>query len=385
MTRDVVAAQRVLSQLLTDVQSRRAWERDPRGFAARLLRGSDEIDMIAGLSSEGVAAAAMHLDVKRVTSGRKKSDHEPPHTEPQAISPGLQIETNFERPRPRPAAMAPLVGVGFWPDLFQAMLNEGVEVNVWEHRIDDYLGPSSRSRLYSRIGDSAVVIHSVDLSLGSPEATADKEILSHMRLALAATGAHELSDHLGFTRVKGKSLGHFEPVWRVEESMRLMADNIDRLQGELGVRIVLENIAPSFDPGGEMTVAAFLNELVAHTGCGILLDITNLTLNERNGFCDAAGELAALDLDAVVGIHLAGGGEVDGFYYDAHAFPVTDEDILWLEQLLPYMPNCRSIVIERDGRREEISELIADLQRVRAAIHRTVASTGPGNAHDRTV
>lgn len=367
--RDVIAAQRVLTQLLTDVQSRRAWERDPRGFAVKLLSGSDEIDMIANLSKGGIAAAAMHLDVKRVLSWQKTSVHEP--IDSKEIHHGPHIAASSVRAISLDAPVTQLVGLGYWPGLFQAMSKERPKVDVWEHRIDDYLDPPSLERLFSIIADAAVVVHSVDLSLGSPEATADKAVLSNMRSVLTATGAHELSDHLGFTRVSGRSLGHFEPIWRVEESLRLIAHNIARLQDALGVRIALENIACTFDTGGEMTTAEFLNELVRRTGCGVLLDITNLTLNERNGFCDAARELAILDLDAVVGIHLAGGAEVDGLSYDAHAFPVPDEDIVWLERLLPDLPNCRSIVIERDGRQEEISELVGDLRRVRAVLRRT--------------
>ena len=374
MTRDIVAAQRVLTQLLTDVQSRRAWELDPRGFAVGHLSGSDEIDMIASLSSPGIGAAAMHLDMKRITSRQKTPTHEPPYFEQQKLDQAPQTAAAFTRPIPLAVPMKPLVGLGYWPGLFQAMSNERATVEVWEHRIDDYLDPSSLDTLCSRVRDSAVVVHSVDLSLGSPEATHDKEILRNMRSVLRATGVQELSDHLGFTRVAGRSLGHFEPIWRVEESMRLIAHNVDRLQDALGVRIALENIASTFDLGGEMTIAEFLNELVTQTGCGVLLDITNLMLNERNGFCDTARELAVLDLDAVVGIHLAGGAEVDGLSYDAHSFPIPDEDIMWLERLLPDLPNCRSVVIERDGRRDEISEVVADLRRVRAAIRGMTAS-----------
>jgi uncharacterized protein (UPF0276 family) len=205
-----------------------------------------------------------------------------------------------------------------------------------------------------------------------------------MRAVLTATGAQELSDHLGFTRVAEGSLGHFEPIWRVEEVITLMASNIERIQDAVGRRIAVENIASTFDPGGEMTVAEFLNELVIRTGCSILLDITNLTLSERNGFCNTARELAVLNLDAVTGIHLAGGAEVDGLYYDAHAFPVSDEDIAWLERLLPNLPNCHSVVIERDGRRDEISEITADLGRVRAALQIGVASGSLANARVRT-
>jgi uncharacterized protein (UPF0276 family) len=241
---------------------------------------------------------------------------------------------------------------------------------VWELRIDDFLDPASFDRLLSTMAQATVVIHSVDLSVGSPEATTDARILGNMRCLLKAVGASELSDHLGFTRVAGVSLGHFQPIWRTQEALDLIAENIMRLQDSLDVRIALENIAPLFDPGGEMTVAEFLNELVLRTGCGILLDITNLTLTERNGYCDSAKEIAILNLDAGVGVHLAGGTEFAGLAYDAHAFPVPDSDIAWLERILPHLRKCRSVVVERDGRREEVSEVAADLQRVRMAVRR---------------
>jgi uncharacterized protein (UPF0276 family) len=386
MARNVVEVQCLVAELLTDVQSRRAWERDPRGFATRRLSGSAEIDMIAGLSRAGIAAAALHLDLKRVTSHGRILAHESPRSKIQEVDHfPQQIAAAAPQYMPARLSQVPLVGLGYWPGLFHALADQRGAVDLWEHRIDDYLEQSSFEELDALIGESPIAIHSVDLSLGSPQATSEQWLLDHMRSVLTRTRVQELSDHLGFTRVAGRRLGHFEPIWRVEESACLMAGNILRLQDALRVRIAVENIAPTFDPGGEMTTAEFLNELVLRTGCGVLLDISNLTLNERNGFCDAENELAILDLNAVVGIHLAGGAEVEGLSYDAHAFPVPDVDIMWLERLLPNLPNCRSVVIERDGRRDEVSEVIADLQRVRAALQTAARSGSHESARGQTV
>ena len=366
MKRDVVGAQRLLSRLLTDVQARRAWLRDPAGFARDQIDGAAEVDMIANLSPVGIEAAAMHLDMKRVGVQRKARHKGKPARRlepvPAAVPGWFVAQATGSTPS------VPLVGLGYWPELFEASQREGGFADVWEHRIDDYLGQDGAERLRSRMDESAVVLHSVDLSLGSPETTTDPGILAPMKSMLRLVGARELSDHLAFSRVAGCSLGHFEPIWRVEESLELVALNVRRLQDALGVRVVLENIALMFDPGGEMTTAEFLNELATRTGCGSLLDITNLTLSERNGFCDAARELATLDLDTVVGVHLAGGAVVDGLAYDAHSFPVPLQDLACLERLLPELPHCRSIIIERDGRRDEIREVREDLRRVRDAV-----------------
>ena len=73
-----------------------------------------------------------------------------------------------------------------------------------------------------------------------------------------------------------------------------------------------------------------------------------MLINEVNGFCVAADEFAELELDRVVGVHLAGGELVEGIMWDAHSSPVPATDIEWLERLLPDMPNCTSVIIERD-------------------------------------
>ncbi|MGX1095949.1 uncharacterized protein (UPF0276 family) [Streptomyces albogriseolus] len=353
MKRDIAAVHEALAELLTDVQRRRAWLADPQSYAKRRLEGSAEAAVIGGLDPEGLCAAALHLDMRRVSQG----------PEPVDAGPVTQSVTRAWR-----GAAKPLCGLGFWPDLYARFEGEA-EVQVWEHRIDDYLRDGRARRMLDALADrSSVVMHSVGLSVGSPQATADPDQLKRMRRLLAVAGAPDLSDHLAFSRTSGCSLGHFVPQWRVEESLELTAANVRRIQDALGVQLALENIALTFDPGGELTTAEFLTELVARTGCGILLDLTNLTLNGANGFCDVTAELARLRLDAVTAVHLAGGDEAEGRHYDAHAFPVDERDLSLLSTLVSRMPNCRAVVIERDGRRGEISEVRDDLRRTQAAL-----------------
>jgi uncharacterized protein len=358
MRRDIVAVHEALAELLTDVQRRREWLVDPLHYAERRLPGAAEAAVIAELDPAGVSATALHLDVRRVSEG----------PEPADAGPVSQSAT-----REWEGGSGPRCGLGFWPDLY-ARFEEEPEVEVWEHRIDDYLKDGRARRMLDVLAArSPVVMHSVGLSIGSPQATGDPERLERMRRLVAIAGAPDLSDHLAFSRTSARSLGHFVPQWRVEESLELTAANVRRIQDALGVRLALENIALIFDPGGELTTVEFLNELVARTGCGILLDLTNLTLNGANGFCDTTAELAKLNLDAVVGVHLAGGDKVEGQHYDAHAFPVAKQDLSLLSTLVPRMPNCRTVVIERDGRRGEISEIRDDLRRTHAALRSPAA------------
>ena len=65
-------------------------------------------------------------------------------------------------------------------------------------------------------------------------------------------------------------------------------------------RIALENIAAPFSvPGNELTEAEFLSALVDRTGCGVLLDLTNLLYNARNEGRDPCELVSEYPLEAV--------------------------------------------------------------------------------------
>ena len=138
---------------------------------------------------------------------------------------------------------------------------------------------------------------------------------------------------------------------------------------------MLENVAFLFDPGGDLTPSQLANEVSRRTGCGLLLDISNVLINEVNGFGSAADEFATLDLDRVEGVHLAGGELLDGIMWDAHSSPVPLTDIDWLARLLPDMPNCTSVIIERDENLQQGYELVEDLRRVAAVVERVALTT----------
>ena len=145
-----------------------------------------------------------------------------------------------------------------------------------------------------------------------------------------------------------------------------MTRNVEAVQNMLGVRLVLENNANATDLGGELGTAAFLNALSGRTGCGILLDLENLRINGNNGFIDPVEELAVIDLDAVIEVHVAGARpSVPGeWHHDTHDAKVDETVHRWLAERLQGMPNCDTIILERDGRFEDAADVVDDLQRL---------------------
>jgi uncharacterized protein (UPF0276 family) len=244
-------------------------------------------------------------------------------------------------------------------------------IDTFEYSLDAFVsaGDDGLRAASTCAGMGDFSLHCIDLSLGSGAARTRPKQLEEARRVIEVMGARSVSDHLAYGRVDDRRLHDFAPLWRVEEQLDLFVENVEWVRERLGVQLAVENVASLFDPGGEMTGAEFANE--------VLLDISNVLINEINGFCDAAAEFMALDLDGVVQVHLAGGELVDGLMWDAHSSPVPRGDVEWLERLLPMMPNCTSVVIERDEHLERGQELVDDLRAVHGVVSRVEASPVP--------
>jgi len=268
------------------------------------------------------------------------------------------------------------VGCAFRAGLIGALWPHDHLVDVFEHSLDAFVSGGAEDGLRTAATCAEMKpfsLHSIGLTLGSPDARNKPKHLEEIRAVLDVMGADEISDHLAYSVVDGERLHDFMPLWRVEEQLAMLCENIEYVQEQIRARLVLENVACLFDPGGDMTTAELANEVHRRTGCGLLLDITNVLVDDANGHGDAATEFATYDLDAVVGVHLAGGELSDGIMWDAHNHHVAQTDLDWLAELLPKMPNCQSVIIERDERLQEGHELIDDLE----AVHAVVAKVLP--------
>lgn len=170
-----------------------------------------------------------------------------------------------------------------------------------------------------------VVFHGVGLSLGS----AGPIDLDHVeQLALAAQWMRPrwVSEQLAAFRVRrgGEPVhaGVGLPIAFDDESLKNIGGKVTIWQERMGVRVLLENSAVYVDvPGAPWTEAGLLNRLCDATGCGVLLDLHNLMVNELNLGWDAQRYLDELDLANVVEIHVAGGERIGRWYTDAHSGP----------------------------------------------------------------
>ena len=166
---------------------------------------------------------------------------------------------------------------------------------------------------------------------------------------------HAVSDHLGFTNSgpKGRDIGHFCLPPLSQAAVDATSRNIERIQKTLrDIPFFIENIAYFFQLDGDLSEEELIAGVLDRTGCGLLLDVTNVYANARNHGFDPYSFIARVaPLAPRVQIHLAGGhfGEHERMYLDSHSHPVPAEIWeLYRHALRHARGKVEAVFLERD-------------------------------------
>lgn len=246
----------------------------------------------------------------------------------------------------------PPIGYSLWEEnlllVGDPLLTAG---EITFERVDD---PLRLGRYLGGLDLPYLSVHALNLSPASPDPPARSYLDALLELA-EENGAVAISDHLGFTRDRdgGAEIGHFAPPPFTPAALDATCRNLDLIQSHFGgLPFYLENIAALFQFRGTMTEADFLSRVLQRTGCGWLLDVTNLYANARNHGYDAADFLCqVVPVAERLQIHLSGGyfDAEAGLYMDSHSRPVPDEVWNLYDQALELAGNkVDAIFIERD-------------------------------------
>jgi uncharacterized protein len=151
-----------------------------------------------------------------------------------------------------------------------------------------------------------VSLHGVGLGLGSA-VPVDQAHLSRITGLVERIEPILISEHLCWSAVRGRHLNDLLPLALTEEALQRVGDNVEQVQEAVARPILIENVSTHLrfrdDVFAEMD---FLNRLARRTGCGILLDVNNLYVNQCNHGEDAMLALDTVFPEDVVEIHLAG-------------------------------------------------------------------------------
>jgi uncharacterized protein (UPF0276 family) len=172
--------------------------------------------------------------------------------------------------------------------------------------------------------DYPISLHGVGLGLGSARGFSEHH-LERVRNLVERAEPALVSEHLCWGAVGDRQLNDLLPITLDATALDLLSARVSRVQEVLRRRILLENVSTyvRYDTDA-MSEAEFMAALAARTGCGLLLDINNLYVNQRNHGEDALAALAAIQPGMVGELHLAGHLETPLALIDHHGDVVAD-------------------------------------------------------------
>lgn len=263
------------------------------------------------------------------------------------------------------------VGIGLRAPHYRDFLAARQPVGWLEVHSENYFGDGGYDlHVLQRLrADYPISLHGVGLGLGSAQGWDDEHLLRLVRL-VERVQPHLVSEHLSWSAVQGRHFNDLLPLPYTREARRLMTARVLRVQEALGRRILIENVSAyvRFAEAG-MSEGEFIAELVAGTGCGVLLDVNNLYVNQRNGAEDAAAVMAAIPRAAVAEIHLAGHLVAEDCVIDHHGDRVAPAVWALYERALERFGACPTL-IEWDTDLPPLGTLLGEAARARAILEK---------------
>lgn len=258
-------------------------------------------------------------------------------------------------------------GIGYRAEIKEAIFAARDAIDFVELITDQFLdGKRSLDEVREVCDVFPAIPHGIALSVGSATGVSP-EYLSRVKAVSDVTSSPYYSEHLCMTKAPGLEIGHLAPLALTEQMLGLTIANVRRVQETLEKPLILENVTYSFAiPGAEMTQAEFFARLVEATGCGVLLDVTNVYINSANHGFDPVEFLASMPLESIVQIHLAGGYWSHEILIDSHSEPVQEESWQLFEELVA-RTRVRGSIIEHDANfPETLGPVIDQVTRARS-------------------
>jgi len=268
------------------------------------------------------------------------------------------------------------VGLGWRPELAAGIFEALDRIDVLEVIADDHVeaGRRDREALKHLARRVPVHLHGIGLGLAGAEEVSTKRLDLFARL-INGVEPEAWSEHLAFVRAGGVEIGHLAAAPRTAASVAGAARNLRKAAGIVGTMPMMENIATLVEPPcSTLGEAAWIVDIDAASGCGLLLDLHNLYANATNFGFDPLQFLAEIPLARVGCIHIAGGRWVDApdgsrrYWLDDHLHDVADPVYDLLSEVAARALQPLTVILERDGAYPPLPAMLAELDRARAAL-----------------
>jgi uncharacterized protein (UPF0276 family) len=262
-------------------------------------------------------------------------------------------------------------GIGLRTPHYRQFLAHQIEIDWLEVHSENYFGDGGFDlHVLEHVAQNhPISLHGVGLGLGSaaPEQMNQNHLQKLKRLVDRIQPAL-VSEHLCWGANAQQNLNDLLPLTLSDGALKLVCDRVDFLQNYLQRQVLIENVSTYLRFREDaMSEAEFLIALSQRTGCGILLDINNLYVNQCNHGEDARTaiqQFANLPKQIVREIHLAGHTRIASSVIDDHGSCVAPA--VWAL----YSEFCRDVspdiptLIEWDTDVPELSVLLNEASKI---------------------
>jgi uncharacterized protein (UPF0276 family) len=225
-----------------------------------------------------------------------------------------------------PPPIQALAGVGLRAAHYRDFLARRPQVGWLEVHTENYLQPSGWDShvLQTLRQDYPISLHGVGLGLGSAQGFSEAH-LQRVRAVVERIEPALVSEHLCWGAVAQQQLNDLLPLALNGAALDLLCARVGRVQDVLKRPILLENVSTYLRFADDaMSEAQFLAELARRSGCGLLLDINNLYVNQCNHGEDALAAMQSIAPGSVGELHLGGHLLTPHAVIDHHGATVAD-------------------------------------------------------------
>jgi uncharacterized protein (UPF0276 family) len=223
----------------------------------------------------------------------------------------------METARPRLVATAihpDSCGVSLALERGRAPVEPGSTIDFFEVHAESCMGMGGpRHRLLERIAaERPVTLHSTGLSIAAHQ-PADRDFLMSVQRLIDRCRPWSISAPLAWSSYDGAYLNAELPIPYNDESLTCICRNVDEAQQAFGMQVLLKNPAAYLLlETSTLSEAAFLRMVVERTGCGLVLDLTNIYVSAINLGCEPMDWVDSFPIEDVQQMHLAGISEGSG-------------------------------------------------------------------------
>jgi uncharacterized protein (UPF0276 family) len=212
---------------------------------------------------------------------------------------------------------AVLIGVGLRHQHFTEALTTPSNIDFVEVHSENFFaqGGATQNVLAQANEKYDISLHSTAMGLGSAQGVPNHYLQKLKELASTCKPIL-MSDHAFFSwsQLKGQQVhaGDLLPLAYSEQTLKVLAHNIDSVQQSLGRSLLVENLSAYIQYSHAcMSETEFLVRLAELTGCKLLVDLNNIivtanNINSAQPLAYAQQWLAEIPTTMVGEIHLAG-------------------------------------------------------------------------------